>query len=83
MSGSEVNLFLRVVEFANSTRLAKFAKKKKKNEIYGVYSKWSIVSSLIAMNYTQPYKMPQILCTEKELFSTPGIVLNYAQGPVS
>ena len=36
-SGSEVSLFSRVVEFANSTRLAKFAKIPP-CEIYGVYS---------------------------------------------
>ena len=33
-SGSEVNLFSRVVKFANSTRLAKINPR----EIYGVYS---------------------------------------------
>ena len=36
-SGLDVNLFLCVVEFANNTRLAKFAKIKPR-EIYGVYS---------------------------------------------
>ena len=35
-SGSEVNLFLRVVEFANSTRLAKFAKIKPSRNIWRI-----------------------------------------------
>ena len=49
-SGSEVNLFLRVVEFANSTRLAKFAKINPPRNIWRIQYLAIAASIIFVMN---------------------------------